>query len=83
VITPFASSRLSSGERVAGSRLRRRASSLTKYFGWHLFGPPAQLGEGNDPHMLLKREREANVEAARMARMARMARLARGPKKDG
>jgi hypothetical protein len=49
---------LSSGERVAGSRLRRRASSLTKYFGCHLFGP-AQLGKGNDPHMFLKREREA------------------------
>ena len=43
-----------------------------KYLGWHLFGP-AQLDEENDPHMRLKREREAKVAAARQARRAREA----------
>lgn len=41
-----------------------------KYLGWHLFGP-AQLGEEDDPHMRLKRERAAKVAAAREARLAR------------
>jgi hypothetical protein len=59
-----------------GLSLGYRIMYRIKYFGWHLFGP-AQLGEGSDPHMLLKREREAKVEAARRAR------LAREPKEDG
>jgi len=41
-----------------------------RYFGWHLFGP-AQLTPEDDPHMKLKREREAKVEAAREARLRR------------
>ena len=39
-----------------------------KYVGWHLFGP-AQLTEADDPHMRLKRQRAAKVEAARAARL--------------
>ena len=43
-----------------------------KYVGWHLFGP-AQLGEQDDPHAKLRRQREAKVAAARAARLAREA----------
>jgi len=43
-----------------------------KYVGWHLFGP-AQLGEYDDPHARLRRQREAKVAAARKARLAREA----------
>jgi hypothetical protein len=43
-----------------------------RWFGYHLFGP-AQLGEEDDPHMRLRREREARVEAARRARLEREA----------
>lgn len=60
-----------------GTKVDREGLSLgyrilyrIKYFGWHLYGP-AQLGEHDDPHMLLKREREAKVAAARAARLAR------------
>jgi hypothetical protein len=38
-----------------------------RYIGLHLFGP-AQLGEAEDPHARLKRERERKVAAARRAR---------------
>jgi hypothetical protein len=58
-----------------GLSLGYRIMYRVKYFGWHMFGP-AQLGEQNDPHMLLKREREAKVEAARRARLAREAKKA-------
>lgn len=37
---------------------------------WEVFGP-AQLGEGDDPQMRLRRRRQAKVEAARAARLAR------------
>jgi len=41
-----------------------------RYVGYHLFGP-AQLGEQDDPHMRLRRERDAKVQAARRARLER------------
>jgi hypothetical protein len=41
-----------------------------KYAGMHLFGP-AQLGEADDPHERLKRERNAKVARARRQRLAR------------
>lgn len=43
-----------------------------KYVGWHLFGP-AQLTESQDPHMRLKRQRAAKVQAAHDARLAGLA----------
>ncbi|WP_404385470.1 hypothetical protein LL946_05215 [Knoellia locipacati] len=39
---------------------------------FEVFGP-AQLGEGDDPQMRLRRRRRAKVEAAREARVAREA----------
>ena len=51
-----------------GLSLGYRIGYGVKYVGWHLFGP-AQLTEGQDPHMRLKRQRAAKVEAARAARM--------------
>lgn len=55
-----------------GLSLGYRILYRIKYFGWHLYGP-AQLGEHDDPHMKLKREREGKVAAARAARLAREA----------
>lgn len=55
-----------------GLSLGYRVMYRIKYLGWHLFGP-AQLGEHDDPHMKLKREREAKVAAARQARLEREA----------
>lgn len=62
-----------------GSKADREGLSLgyrilygINWMGWHLFGP-AQLGEQDDPHMRLRRERDAKVAAARAARLAREA----------
>ena len=55
-----------------GLSLGYRILYRIKYFGWHLYGP-AQLGEHDDPHMKLKRERDAKVAAARASRLAREA----------
>lgn len=62
-----------------GTKVDREGLSLgyrilyrIKYFGWHLYGP-AQLGEHDDPHMKLERERQGKVAAARAARLAREA----------
>lgn len=40
-----------------------------RYIGLHIFGP-AQLGEAEDPHAQLRRERAAKVASARAAREA-------------
>jgi hypothetical protein len=40
-----------------------------RYVGLHLFGP-AQLGDAEDPHARLRRERERKVAEARRAREA-------------
>jgi hypothetical protein len=52
-----------------GYRVMYRIKSL----GWHMYGP-AQLGEQDDPHRRLERERAAKVAAARSARLERDAR---------
>jgi hypothetical protein len=66
-------------EWLMGSKAEREGLSVgyrllygIKYVGCHLFGP-AQLGEEDDPHMKLRRERLAKVEAARKARLEREA----------
>ena len=41
-----------------------------QYLVWHVMGP-AQLGEADDPHARLLRQRQAKVDAARAARLAR------------
>jgi hypothetical protein len=41
-----------------------------RHIGLHVFGP-AQLGDTDDPHARLRRERQRKVEAARRARQAR------------
>ena len=63
-----------------GSKADREGLSLgyqvvygIRYVGYHLFGP-AQLGPEDDPHMRLRRERDAKVAAARQARLEREAR---------
>jgi hypothetical protein len=63
-----------------GSKADREGLSLgyrllygVRWTGYHLFGP-AQLGEEDDPHMRLRRERDAKVRAARQARLEREAR---------
>lgn len=38
-----------------------------RYLGLHLYGP-AQLGDAEDPHARLKRERERKIADARRAR---------------
>ena len=53
-----------------GLSLGYRVMYGIRYFGWHLFGP-AQLTPEDDPHMKMKRERAAKVEAARAARLRR------------
>lgn len=53
-----------------GLSLGYRIMYRIKYVGMHVFGP-AQLGEQQDPHMRLKRQREAKVAAARKARLAK------------
>ena len=46
-----------------GYRIRYRI----RYLGLHVFGP-AQLGDAEDPHVRLRRERERKVAAARASR---------------
>lgn len=55
-----------------GLSLGYRIMYRIKYLGWHLYGP-AQLGEYDDPHRRLERERAAKVKAAREARLAQEA----------
>jgi hypothetical protein len=53
-----------------GLSLWYRITYRVKYLGLHLFGP-AQLGQHDDPHIRLKRQRDRKVAAARQARLAR------------
>ena len=55
-----------------GLSLGYRILYRIRYIGLHMYGP-AQLGEEDDPHMRLKRERQAKVDAARRERMEREA----------
>ena len=50
-----------------GLSLAYRILYRIRYIGLHLFGP-AQLGDAEDPHARLKRERERKVAEARRAR---------------
>lgn len=56
-----------------GLSLGYRIMYRIKYLGWHLYGP-AQLGEDDDPHRRLERQRAAKVAAARAARLENEAR---------
>jgi hypothetical protein len=58
-----------------GLSLGYRVLWRIRYAGMHMFGP-AQLGEADDPHERLKRERTAK---AAQARRDREAREGRGP----
>ena len=56
-----------------GKKADRQALSLgyrilyrVKYIGMHMYGP-GELGDQEDPHMRLKRERQAKVDAWRRA----------------
>ena len=53
-----------------GLSLGYRVLYAIKYGGMHLFGP-AQLGEQDDPHARMRRQRAAKVAAAREARLQR------------
>jgi len=55
-----------------GLSLGYRIMHRIKYLGWHLYGP-AQLGEEDDPHRRLERQRAAKVAAARAARLEKEA----------
>ncbi|KRF23768.1 MULTISPECIES: hypothetical protein [unclassified Phycicoccus] len=44
-----------------------RLGYRVKWIGMHLYGP-AQLGDAEDPHRRLERQRAARVAAARLAR---------------
>lgn len=46
-----------------------RLGYRVKWIGMHLYGP-AQLGDAEDPHRRLERQRAAKVAAARAAREA-------------
>ena len=50
-----------------GLSLGYRIFYRIRYLGLHLFGP-AQLGDAEDPHARLRRERERKVAEARRAR---------------
>ena len=50
-----------------GLSLAYRILYRIRYIGLHLYGP-AQLGDAEDPHARLKRERERKVADARRAR---------------
>ncbi len=50
-----------------GLSLGYRIFYRIRYLGLHLFGP-AQLGDAEDPHARLRRERERKVAQARRAR---------------
>jgi hypothetical protein len=52
-----------------GLSLGYRVMYAIKYGGLYVFGP-AQLGEHDDPHARLRRQRAAKVAAARDARLA-------------
>jgi hypothetical protein len=53
-----------------GLSLAYRILYRIRYIGLHLYGP-AQLGDAEDPHARLKRERERKVADARRARSKR------------
>ena len=53
-----------------GLSLTYRILYRIRYLGLHLYGP-AQLGDAEDPHARLKRERERKVAEARRARSKR------------
>jgi hypothetical protein len=50
-----------------GLSLGYRVLYRIRYVGLHLYGP-AQLGDAEDPHVRLRRERERKVDAARARR---------------
>jgi hypothetical protein len=50
-----------------GLSLGYRILYRIRYIGLHLYGP-AQLGDRDDPHVRLRRERERKVAAARARR---------------
>ena len=52
-----------------GLSLAYRIGYRIKWLGMHLYGP-AQLGDAEDPHRRLERQRAARVAAARRAREA-------------
>ena len=52
-----------------GLSLAYRIGYRIKWLGMHLYGP-AQLGDAEDPHRRLERQRSARVAAARRAREA-------------
>jgi hypothetical protein len=52
-----------------GLSLAYRIGYRVKWIGMHLYGP-AQLGEAEDPHRRLERQRAAKVASARKAREA-------------
>jgi hypothetical protein len=51
-----------------GLSLAYRIGWRVRYAGWHVFGP-AELVGPSDPHVRLRRERQAKVDAARAARL--------------
>ncbi len=53
-----------------GLSLAYRILYQIRYLGLHLYGP-AQLGDAEDPHARLKRERERKIADARRARSKR------------
>jgi hypothetical protein len=53
-----------------GLSLGYRIGYQIKVLGMHLYGP-AQLGESEDPHRRLERQRAAKVAAVRQARQER------------
>jgi hypothetical protein len=53
-----------------GLSLAYRISYRIKVLGMHMYGP-AQLGDAEDPHRRLERQRAAKVAAARHARELR------------
>jgi len=50
-----------------GLSLGYRILYRIRYIGLHVFGP-AQLGDAEDPHVRMRRERERKVAAAHRAR---------------
>jgi hypothetical protein len=50
-----------------GLSLGYRILYRIRYVGLHVFGP-AQLGDAEDPHVRMRRERERKVAAARRAK---------------
>ncbi len=54
---------------VEGLSLGYRIRYRIRYVGLHLYGP-AQLGDSDDPHARMRRERARKVAAAQEARRA-------------